>query len=286
MQEPWTIQKVLQWTIARFTEKNIPDPRLSAEMLLAHALHCKRIDLYLQFERILTADELTRYRNFIKRRLKNEPVQYIIGEQDFMGLTFKVTPDVLIPRPETELLVEKVLEEAGSRGAENPAVLDVGTGSGAIAISIAHHCGRCRVTAIDDSETALRVARENADLLKVRVEFILQDALLINPEEWKKFALIAVNPPYIAEEDRPGLHPQVRDFEPARALFAGPGGLDFYRSFIPLLPQLLEENGVAFMEIGYDQRNKINELLKKENFKQVQFIRDYRQIERIVKVQK
>jgi len=284
MQEIWTIQKVLNWTLPYFEKHQVPESRLSAELLLSHVLKCKRLDLYLQFDRILTGPELKEYRSFIERRIVHEPVAYILGEKEFMGLNFKLTPDVLIPRPETEILVETALAEIKGQTIKKIEVLDVGTGSGAIAISIAHYCTECRVTAIDISETAIKVARQNSEHLAVdNIKFLVMDALDLPGKGEEKYDYVLVNPPYIAEKDRKEIHPQITNYEPGIALFSGENGLQFYSSFIPKIPQIIKKNGWIFMEIGYDQKEHINTLLKESNFSKIEFIQDYQKIDRIVK---
>lgn len=151
MSETWTLQRVLNWTIGYFNEKQIPEPRLSAELLLAHVLSCKRIELYVQFERLLSPEERAGYRALIQRRAAREPVQYILGETEFMGLPFKVTPAALIPRPETERLVDRVYEHLRQNSHPAPQILDIGTGSGCIAISLAKMLPEARVWALDQS---------------------------------------------------------------------------------------------------------------------------------------
>ncbi|MBN2366429.1 MAG: peptide chain release factor N(5)-glutamine methyltransferase [Calditrichaeota bacterium] len=285
MQEIWTIQKLLNWTIDYFQSRDVPEARLSAELLLSGALNMKRLDLYLQFERILTTAELDRFREYVKRRAKYEPVQYILGEQNFMGLIFRVNPDVLIPRPETELLVEAVLNEISSRSSENLAVLDVGTGSGAIAISLAHFCRECRIIANDISSAALETARRNARLLSTEnIQFIQCQATELPEHLTEKCDVIVSNPPYVPEKQYEELHPQVKNFEPAEALKGGPDGLDFYRSFIPVIPRILKRGGLVFLEIGFNQKEKIQDLLSDSGVKQLDFIQDYQKINRIVKV--
>ncbi len=287
MQESWTVQKILNTTIDFFQKNKVPDARLSAELLLAAALNCRRIDLYLQFERILTPGEVSRYRSFVQRRVKYEPVQYITGKQDFMGLTFEVTPAVLIPRPETELLVEQILADLNGFPGTPPRILDVGTGSGAIAITIAHFFPACHVTAIDNSEAALEIAKRNSQKIGVdKIEFRVQNALNIKPDEWQKFDIIVSNPPYIGDKEREDVHPQVKDYEPPEALFSGPEGLNFIVAFIPVAVSLLTEDGTLYMEIGFNQREKIYMLLKQQQFSNIQFIEDYRKIDRIVKAKK
>jgi len=286
MQKPWTIKAILDRTVSFFEEKKVPESRLSAELLLSHALKSKRLDLYLQFERFLTPAELAGFREMVRRRAKFEPVQYITGEQEFMGLTFRVTPAVLIPRPETELLVEAVLKEIQSLKEEGKDVfvLDVGTGSGAIAISLAKLCPDCRITAIDISPEAIEIAAGNARRLEATsVKFQVQDARHFTPEQPDGFDIIVSNPPYVSETEWQQLHPQVKDYEPSRALLAGPEGLDFYREFIPRVPSLLQKTGCLFMEIGFDQRENVFILLRQAGFNKIEFIQDYQKIERIVK---
>jgi release factor glutamine methyltransferase len=284
MQEIWTIQKVLNWTLPYFEKHQVPESRLSAELLLSHVLKCKRLDLYLQFDRILTGPELKEYRSFIERRITHEPVAYILGEKEFMGLNFKLTPDVLIPRPETEILVETALAEIKGREAKSIEVLDVGTGSGAIAISVGHYCRECRVTALDISPAAIEVARQNGEHLGVdNIKFLVMDALDLQVKNDEKYDYLLVNPPYIAERDRKGLHPQISNYEPGIALFSGENGLLFYSGFIPKIPSIIKKGGWIFMEIGYDQKEKINILLKESNFSGIEFIPDYQKIERIAK---
>ena len=287
MQDNWTIQKILSWTQDYFSKKQVPEPRLSAELLLAHNLKLKRVDLYLQFERILTPPELATFRNFIQRRAKFEPVQYITREQDFMGLTFRVTPDTLIPRPETELLVESTIKEIESIAHNNPSILDVGTGCGAIAVSIAHSCKTCQITAIDTSQAALQIARENSDLIGTpQIDFMIADGLSFNSEAKNKYHLITVNPPYISEKDYHLLHPQVRDYEPKQALLAGTSGIEFYQKFIPSAPQIMHPEGVLLMEIGYNQIDKIRTVVAQSEFNDFDFILDYQNKPRIIRVKK
>ena len=283
MEDIWTIQKTLNWTIEYFTKKEISEPRLSAELLLAAVLKCKRMDLYVQFERILEAGELATYRGMIQRRTKHEPVQYIIGEQEFMGFRFQVSPDVLIPRFDTEILVESAVQEL--EHLEGSAqILDVGTGSGAIAISLAKLLPNATVQAIDISEKAVKAAERNAAGLGAEnVSFRVQDALELTADTLGKFDCIVSNPPYIAEQIKAELDKQVTEFEPGQALFAGKDGLDFYRAFIPVLPKLLNPGGLIFFEIGYDQSSAVSELLKEHGFNTINYIKDFQQHIRVIK---
>lgn len=281
MSETWTLQRVLNWTIGYFNEKHIPEPRLGAELLLAHVLGCKRIELYVQFERLLSAEERAAYRALIQRRAAREPVQYILGETEFMGLPFKVTPAALIPRPETERLVDRVYEHLRQNSHPTPSILDIGTGSGCIAVSLAKMLPEAQVWALDQSAAALELARENARRNEVSVTFResdIFDPALSFPE---KFSLLVTNPPYIARADWESLEPEVRRFEPREALFGGEDGLDFYRRIVPRARELLTPGGGIFLETGYDQAQTVAQLFAAAHFK-TEIHHDYNQIERIV----
>lgn len=281
MSETWTLQRVLNWTIGYFNEKHIPEPRLGAELLLAHVLDCKRIELYVQFERLLSPEERAAYRALIQRRAAREPVQYILGETEFMGLPFKVTPAALIPRPETERLVDRVYEHLRQKSHPAPSILDIGTGSGCIAVSLAKMLPEAQVWALDQSAAALDLARENARRNGVTVTFResdIFDPALSFPE---KFSLLVTNPPYIAQAAWEGLEPEVRQFEPREALFGGEDGLDFYRRIVPRVQQLLLPGGRIFLETGYDQAQTVAQLFAAVHFK-TEIHQDYNQIERIV----
>jgi len=284
VQTIWTIQKILSWTEEYFNSKKIPEARLSAELLLAHLLKMKRLDLYLQFERILIPAELKKYREFVQRRARHEPVQYITGEQDFMGFTFSVTPDVLIPRQETELLVETVIQEINSNTDHQLSVLDIGTGSGAIAISLALHCNHCKITAIDQSPSALKIATQNAEKLKANgIDFLEMDILIEESNSLPKFDLLVSNPPYISEKDYHQLQPQVKNFEPRDALLAGKSGLEFIEQLISKSRNLLQPTGKLLLEVGYNQSEAVQRLLSKHKYKNIELIKDYNQFTRIVK---
>ena len=205
--QTWTILELLKVTTQFLSEKSIENPRLNAEHLLSHLLSLKRVDLYLQFERILTTAEVNQYRELIRRRAQYEPLQYIIGKTEFMGLCFEVSPDVLIPRPETELLVEEVLKL--SVDLQAPTILDIGTGSGCIAISLAQLWPGSRIIATDVSEAALHMARNNAGVNNVaeRIRFLLHD-ILNETLPVDSFDIIVSNPPYIAADEMEGLEPE------------------------------------------------------------------------------
>lgn len=231
-----------------------------AELLLLHVLGATRTLLFTDGSRTASDRELAEFHSLLERRLLGEPIQYILGGQEFYGLPLKVTPAVLIPRPETELLVEAVLARLPK---DLPLrIVDVGTGSGAIALAVAKHLPLAKVIALDLSEAALAVARENAERLRLhdRLRFVRSD-LLANLDGEAQFDAVLSNPPYIPESHRTSLHRQVREFEPAMALFAGVEGLDVYRRLTPAAAKALKPGGLLAMEIGYGQRPAIEALL-------------------------
>jgi release factor glutamine methyltransferase len=264
-----------------------------ALLLLLHALGISRAALHADPGRILTLDQQARYESLILRRLANEPIQYITGEQEFYSLALHVSPAVLIPRPETEFLVEAVLAEFNP--ASHLQILDIGTGSGAISIALAHHLPNAHVTATDISSAALAVASSNAARhhLSSRIRFVEADLLdALAPCEAAFDApgspasglgslgwdAIVFNPPYVPTGDRATLHPQVRDFEPAAALFAGPDGLEVYRRLIPHARAALKPGGLLALEIGHGQRDAVAALLAGWNT--LLFVDDLQQIPR------
>jgi release factor glutamine methyltransferase len=217
------------------------------------------------------------YFALLSRRLRGEPIQYIAGETEFYGLPFRVTTDVLIPRPETEILVEKAIEVAGCR--DQSRIVDVGTGSGCIAVALAKALNSNRITAIDSSPTALEVARDNAQRNGVNVRFLAGN--LLTPVADELFDLVLSNPPYVAEADRASLAVEVREFEPARALFAGEDGLDIYRRLIPAAHAVLVPGGSLALEIGFSQAKAIEVLLSSSGFQNIEFTPDLQGIPRV-----
>lgn len=281
MSDVWTVDKILSWTINHFKSKKISEPRLGAELLLSKALNMKRIDLYLQFERILSAKERDQFREYVKRRVNREPIQYILGETEFYGFPFKVSPAVIVPRPETELLVDSVLEVLKEQKNPSVKILDIGTGSGCIAVALAKSFPDCSIWAIDKSDDALDIARTNADLNEVTIHFIEGDIFKDVSSFPTKFDIIVSNPPYVALKDLYKLDPEVRDFEPKEALFAGEDGLEFYKKFVNMIPGILDKHGTIFLEIGYDQSDRLEEIYSDANYK-VKFKKDYNQFDRIL----
>jgi release factor glutamine methyltransferase len=254
--------------------------RRDAETLLAHILHRDRAWLLAHADDDLPAPDLNTLRYLTTRRAAQHPLQHLTGTQEFFGLALRVTRNVLIPRPETEHLVEAVLDWARQQPNPHLRVADVGTGSGAIAIAIASVLEHTSLTAIDISPAALAVARDNAVRLNLasRIRFLEGD-LLTPVTGDPPFDVIASNPPYVALDDAPTLAPEVRDHEPPLALYAGPTGLDIYRRLIPQAWDLLRSGGLLALEIGYGQRDALTELLA--NWHSVRFIDDYASIPRV-----
>jgi release factor glutamine methyltransferase len=257
----WTIKALLAWTTDFLAKKGIEGPRNEAQILLAHVLKCKKVDLLVRYEEQPTEAERTRFRELIHRRVAGWPVAYLVGTRDFYLLSFEVSPAVLVPRPETETLVLEAL--AFLKPLKEPTVLDLGTGSGCIAVSVAHQKKDARVTAIDVSPDALDVARRNAARHGVadRVEF-LQGDLFAPLAAGSTFDLVVSNPPYIAQGEFATLAPDVRDHEPRVALDGGADGLAFYRRIANGVVPFLKSGGKLLLEIGYTQEAAVHTLLR------------------------
>ena len=270
--------------LTRATDQLSANPELrptalpDAALLLTHVLGIDRTTLRAHPELPITREQQAAYQAALERRLRFEPVQYILGTQEFYGHALRVTPAVLIPRPETELLVEAVATRLPTH--KSLRILDVGTGSGAIAIALAHLLPLASVTAVDLSLEALAIARENAATHKLsnRITFLHSDLLAAVVTD-APFAAIVSNPPYIPDADSPTLHPQVRDHEPSTALFAGPTGLEVYQRLIPRAASLLIPNGLLALEIGHGQREPIADLLR--FWDAVEFLPDLQNIPRV-----
>ena len=263
------------------TEASATITRRDAETMLAHLLERDRAWLLAHPEEELTAAQLRALVAMTERRAEREPLQYITGVQEFFGLSLRITPATLIPRPETEHLVEAVLAWAAAQLSESPKlkVLDVGTGSGAIAIALAKSLPDAEIVACDVSTAALAVARGNAERLGARVRFVESD-LLAAFAEYPLFDVIAANPPYVPDLDGALLQAEVRDHEPHIALFGGADGLDLYRRLIPQAQAALRAGGLLAMELGFGQSEPLAALLG--GWKDVRFVEDYAGIPRIV----
>lgn len=277
----WTIKKLLLWTTHYFQEHHLDSPRLDAELLLAHVLHKQRIYLYTDFDLIVEPSELSMYREYIKKRVSGVSTAAIIGEKEFMGLTFKVNEDVLIPRPDTETWLEKIIQY--HRNEQGLYVADLGTGSGAILLSFLYYCKEDTGVGVDISEKALAVAEENGNNLKMddRVTWRRGDYLTAL-EEGELFDGILTNPPYIPTGDIRGLAEEVRH-EPMNALDGGADGLTFYRKLAEGAAEHLKDGGFLAAEFGIHQAADVVNLLKETGkFDSFEVITDYGGIERAV----
>jgi release factor glutamine methyltransferase len=256
----WTIQALLAWTTDFLAKKGIENPRADAQILLAHVLGCKKIDLVVRYDEQPSEADRARFRELIQRRVAGWPVAYLVGSRDFYLLSFDVSPAVLIPRPDTETLVLEAL--AFLKPLAAPSVLDIGTGSGCIAVSLAHQKKDARVVATDISPDALEAARRNAARHGVaeRITFLQGDLFAPLPPG-STFDLVVSNPPYIAAHEFAGLAPDVRDHEPRVALDGGPDGLAFYRRIAAGVGNVLKPGGRLLLEIGYTQEADVRAIL-------------------------
>lgn len=279
---PWTLLKILRWTTHFFETKDASSsPRLDAELLLARVLGFDRIKLYTHFDRPMSPEELTDYRALVKRRVQGEPVAYLLGTKGFWSLDLKVDERALIPRPETEVLVEEALELLSED--EDATVVDVGTGTGAIALALATERPGLRVVATDVSSDALDLARDNAALLDLdeQVEFVQGDMLAgVDPADLP-CKMIVSNPPYVAEDERGEVMVDVKDYEPEGALFAGADGLDVIGPLVEAAFKALEPGGHFLCEIGYRQADAVRSLLEDAGFVDVAIRKDYSEHDRV-----
>jgi release factor glutamine methyltransferase len=253
--------------------------RRDAEALLLHHIGRNRAWLLAHGDEEFGGCTAIGYAALLDRRQRGEPIQYITGEAEFYSLPFRVTPAVLIPRPETEHSVEKII--ALCRGIERPSILDVGTGSGAIAVALAHELPHAAVTATDISPEALAIARENAERNGVAEHVRFLEGDLLEPVSRERFDVVASNPPYVSTNDQGTLDVEVRDYEPRTALFAGTDGLAIYRRLIPQAVEVLVPGGHIVLEIGYDQRDAIHGLLEANRYNNIEFVPDLQGIARV-----
>lgn len=258
----WTVREIVQWGREYFASKQIDEARLTIELMVCAVLSIRRIELYTDHDRPLSSDELARLRAMVQRRLTHEPLQYILGTADFFGLSFEVGPEVLIPRPETEILVDHLLRDIRSKN-EPKRCLDIGTGSGIIPVTVAANAPQTQWTCMDISEPALRCAHANAVRHGVadRLMFVHGDILETLPAggPWD---VVTMNPPYIGKDDLAGLDPEVREFEPVQALTDASDGLTFYRRFAELIADILSPSGRAYLEIGHGQAESVRAILE------------------------
>jgi release factor glutamine methyltransferase len=283
-QERWTVLKVIQWTTGHFGEKGLANPRLEAEVLLAHLLGIDRMGLYLNYDRPLKEEERTAYREMIQRRTGGEPVAYIIGHKEFWSLRFAVNPECLIPRPETEHLVEEAVW-IGKELKPPLRVLEIGHGCGAVAISLAKELEGADVVATDISPGAHALAQENAEVHGVagRIRCILGD---LYPTGEEPFTLICSNPPYIPTAEILQLAPEVKDYEPLTALDGGEDGARFFREIAREAPAFLMEGGWLLLEMGKGQGPLVASILQEQGFADIDLIPDHAGVQRVIKAQR
>ncbi|MFK8138928.1 MAG: peptide chain release factor N(5)-glutamine methyltransferase [Bdellovibrionales bacterium] len=281
--------EVLQKTKTHFDKLGGDSSRLDAELLLSSALGWKRLDIYLKTDYPLSGEELEACRELVRRRSKGEPVAYILGEKDFFNVNLKVTPDVLIPRPETEHIVDEVIAHSKTLDMDRIRLLDLGTGSGCIALASAKEIETLEATGLDISPKAVELAKINAkrNELSDRVSFLEQDVCALSMEKNQfsedRFDILTANPPYISEQD-PEIAEDVKLFEPHIALFAEEDGLSFYRSWVRLCDVLLKPSGVCLFEIGHRQAKDVVEIFNASKlFQNVEVIKDYSHKDRVVK---
>ena len=280
-QKQWTVLNLVNWTKQFFEKHNIESPRLEAEVLLAHVLGWERIQLYTGFDRAVPPDKLAEFKQLIVQRSEHKPTQYILGRCEFFSLEFRVAQAVLIPRPETEHLVEALIERA--REIADAKVLEIGTGSGCIVVAAATALPAAEFNAVDISDDALAIPRENARRHEVggRIHFGQGD--LFEPLVGRTFDFIVSNPPYVSEAEWRGLAPEVRDFEPRTALVGGADGLDVYRRIIPQAGEYLAPGGSLLLELPAGKAQEVREIAAQCSSLSVETtIHDHQDIERVL----
>lgn len=286
----WTIQRLLTWVTDYLTQKDVDSPRLSAELLLSHVLGLRRIELYTQYSKPVAQEHLDQLRGLVKRAGLHEPVVYLVGRTEFYSIEFEVTCDCLIPRPETELLVQRAIEFLRKR--EGPQhMCDLCTGCGVIAVAVAKNVPEAKVIATDLSEPALKVAARNVEKhqLQDRIELLEGDLFepVIPQLDVSPFDLVASNPPYVSAAEYETLDKNVKDYEPRIALYAGEGGLDLYRRIAAKVGQFLKPDGILLLEIGYMQGPAVQELFQQTgDFSDIQIEKDLQKHDRIVVARK
>ena len=281
----WTIQKLLNWIVEYFTEKGIDSARLSGELLLAGVLSLKRIELYTQFDKVVGKEQLEKLHELVKRAGQGEPIAYLVGRTEFYSLEISVNRGCLIPRPETELLVERAVEFLRGRGGRQ-LVCDLCTGSGCIAVAIAKNFEDAQIIATDICDDALSVAAGNVEKhgLEGRIKLLCGDLFepIIPHLDEGKFDLIVCNPPYVSSVEFAALDKKVKDYEPRKALFAGADGLDVYRRIFEKVEQFLKPQAALMLEIGYRQGQAVRELLEQIGcFGEIKIEKDFNDNDRI-----
>lgn len=288
--DTWTIGRLLHWTSDYFQKNGSPTPRLDAELLLAHARGCDRIELYTAFDEEANEETRAAFRELVRHRAAGKPVAYLLGRREFYSLSFRVTPDVLIPRPETEFVVVELLDRAAdSAGNKKPVrIADVGTGCGILAVCAAKHVPHCHITAVDISGSALEVARKNAAQHAVaeQIDFV-EGNLLEDLDGSHTFDFIVSNPPYVSETEAKQLARDVRDYEPRVALVAGPRGTEVIDRLIPQAAQRLVGGGWLIVEISpMIEKSVIDSLVRDGRFAPPQTVKDLARLPRVISAQR
>ncbi len=282
-QKIWRVIDLLKWGEQYFSDNNFDNPRKEIEILLQDVLECNRVDLYLRFEEPLGKNQLKILREWVQRRKNREPIQYITGNAGFYNLVLNVTPDVLIPRPESERLVEALLSTVDKD--EKISILDIGTGSGCLALSIGKELPHASILGIDNSKKAISLSKLNAEMLEIgNVNFKEMDFL--NNTLKEKFDIIISNPPYIPKEEMVSLMLEVKKFEPYSALTDSADGLTFYHKITEISQNIINANGWIFLEVGLGEHpNRAKQIFMNDKFKNVELIKDYNGDDRVLKVQ-
>lgn len=277
-----TVLEVIKLSTDYLQKKGVESPRANAEILLADILKCKRLDLYLSFDKPLAENEVQIYREAIRKRGLRMPLQYIIGNVEFYGLKLLVNENVLIPRPETELLVEKIINESDKSA--NLKILDIGVGSGNISLALLKNLPNSNVVAIDVSENALNVAEQNAglNLVQDKIEFKMFDILIDDLNTLGKFDMIVSNPPYVSGTDFDNLEPELKIHEPRIALTDNSSGVSFYKRIIEIAEQILNKQGKVYFELGMGQSTQVQKFFEQSNFKNIEVTKDFSGIDRII----
>ncbi len=290
MPNSWTIRQLLEWTTEYFRKAKLEEPLLCAQLLLAKVMKCNKVDLYLRFEQPVSSVQRDEFRELVKRAYQGEPIAYILGEKEFFSLPIKINRSVLIPRPETELLVQWVVRKARESYSENPRIdiLDIGSGSGCISIALAKNLPvDANIIACDISQQALEIANENCKIHAVTDKITLKRSNLFESiDNSYRFDFIVSNPPYITEKDYNDLPKSIKEYEPTEALLAGTDGLDVINKLIEKSQNYLKSGGWLVFEIGYNQREQVEKKLRENRYENVDFEKDANNIPRIAIGQK
>ena len=282
MPKVWRIVDLIQWSESYFRERSHQNPRLEIEWMLCSLLNCERLDLYMRFDEPLSGSQLSTLRGWVKRRTKNEPLQYITESCEFYGREFFVDKRVLIPRPETERLIDEAIESI--KHLRSPNIFDIGTGSGCIAITLAKEIKNSNVIGIDKSIMSLQVAKKNSAELNVKnVMFLEMDILNQYPKE--KFDLVISNPPYVPNKEIPGLMKDVKDFEPEIALTDFDDGLTFYKRISKIIPHILKDDSSCILELGLGNHpEKVLSIFKESGYSNMEIFDDYNGDKRVLSI--